>query len=88
MRYGAELMNFPPPDATYWEVQAWYDAHGVIPEKPTPKVKPDTFISFCGQDGCSDECEGWDGESRRCQCGNRRVYWDHHDDGTAFANAD
>ena len=21
------------------------------------------------------ECGGWDGESRRCDCGNRRVYW-------------
>ena len=21
------------------------------------------------------ECSGWDGESRRCECGNRRVYW-------------
>ncbi len=20
-------------------------------------------------------CAGWDGESRRCECGNRRVYW-------------
>lgn len=23
--------------------------------------------------GC--ECDGWDGESRRCECGNRRVGW-------------
>lgn len=22
-----------------------------------------------------DDCPGWDGESRRCQCGNRRVSW-------------
>jgi hypothetical protein len=21
------------------------------------------------------ECDGWDGEDRRCNCGNRRVYW-------------
>lgn len=20
-------------------------------------------------------CGGWDGKSRRCECGNRRVYW-------------
>ncbi len=25
---------------------------------------------------CDGPCEGWDGESRRCQCGNRRVSWD------------
>ena len=23
-----------------------------------------------------NHCGGWDGVSRRCQCGNRRVYWD------------
>ena len=22
------------------------------------------------------ECDGWDGEDRRCNCGNRRVNWD------------
>ena len=22
-----------------------------------------------------DECPGWDGISRRCECGNRRVCW-------------
>lgn len=22
------------------------------------------------------ECESWDGTSRRCSCGNRRIYWD------------
>lgn len=27
-------------------------------------------------------CGGWDGESRRCECGNRRVYWDMDDSRT------
>lgn len=35
------------------------------------------FIDFDGQN-CSDynddACAGWDGESRRCCCGNRRVF--------------
>ena len=22
-----------------------------------------------------DECDGWDGNDRRCNCGNRRVSW-------------
>lgn len=22
-----------------------------------------------------NECDSWDGRSRRCTCGNRRVYW-------------
>jgi hypothetical protein len=32
-------------------------------------------IPFGGDDECID-CSGWDGESRRCQCGNRRVSWE------------
>lgn len=31
------------------------------------------FIPFAGQN--CDDCSGWDGESPRCLCGNRRVYW-------------
>lgn len=31
-------------------------------------------ISFDGQN-CERPCNGWNGESRRCDCGNRRVYW-------------
>jgi hypothetical protein len=25
--------------------------------------------------GCDESCKGWDGNSDRCNCGNRRVYW-------------
>ncbi len=40
------------------------------------------YVSFNGQN-CEDaryndddpECRGWDGYSRRCDCGNRRVSW-------------
>lgn len=27
-----------------------------------------------------DECAGWDGTSRRCDCGNRRVSWETYKD--------
>jgi hypothetical protein len=30
---------------------------------------------FQGQN-CEGDCAGWDGHSNRCQCGNRRVYWE------------
>jgi len=33
-----------------------------------------TIYDFAGSDSCED-CAGWDGESHRCECGNRRVYW-------------
>jgi len=49
----------------------------------------DNYIIFDGMN-CNDylsadgvECEGWDGESRRCECGNRRVYWATYGDNTS-----
>lgn len=38
------------------------------------KPKDGEFIGFSGNN-CDDPCAGWDGESRRCECGNRRVSW-------------
>jgi hypothetical protein len=35
--------------------------------------------SFGGEDNCKN-CGGWDGFSRRCECGNRRVSWEHDGD--------
>ena len=32
------------------------------------------YVGFSGQN-CEDECEGWNPQSHRCQCGNRRVSW-------------
>ena len=40
------------------------------------------LIEFDGQncndylDDEADECDGWDGVDNRCECGNRRVYWE------------
>ena len=48
------------------------------------------FVAFGGDDNC-EGCEGWDMEDRRCQCGNRRVYWDsdgEFDNMTIYAQAD
>lgn len=39
-----------------------------------PKLDRDEFVEFEGDWDC-EGCFGWDGESRRCDCGNRRVYW-------------
>jgi hypothetical protein len=49
------------------------------------------MISFDGHN-CDDlgrDCMGWDGESHRCDCGNRRVYWDtmQTSDGKFYAYA-
>ena len=32
-------------------------------------------FNFSGDDSCED-CDGWDGQERRCNCGNRRVDWE------------
>jgi hypothetical protein len=37
------------------------------------------FISFGGDDNCSG-CSGWDMKEHRCECGNRRVGWEHDGD--------
>jgi hypothetical protein len=37
------------------------------------------FVSFDGDEFC-EGCRGWDGMSRRCDCGNRRVEWVTFDD--------
>ena len=43
-------------------------------EEAVEKVRPKDgeFIDFVGNN-CDGPCSGWDGESRRCECGNRRV---------------
>ena len=54
----------------YGEIAArYYDEH----------YDSDELIEFDGMN-CNDfedrdYCDGWDGVSRRCSCGNRRVAW-------------
>ena len=43
--------------------------------------KKDTLYSFNGDQNC-EECCGWDGNNRRCSCGNRRVEWCYDGDFT------
>lgn len=38
------------------------------------RANDDEYFEFDGNDNCED-CLGWDGVSRRCHCGNRRVCW-------------
>lgn len=43
------------------------------------KLKAGVMFSFSGEDYC-ENCSGWDGERHRCECGNRRVYWEAEGD--------
>lgn len=61
--------------------------HRLVEEK---MASGESFFDFEGNN-CHDvagwnedvpECSGWDGDSRRCECGNRRVSWTLSDDCT------
>ena len=43
-------------------------------EKVAELQKDGGPFEFSGSDNC-EGCSGWDGESHRCNCGNRRVDW-------------
>lgn len=40
-------------------------------EEYRARIFDEEFVSFDGQN--CDDCQGWDGESSRCECGNRRI---------------
>lgn len=50
---------------------------GTTEEEVLAKAKADGWQDEFEGQNCNDygDCDGWDGESRRCDCGNRRVYW-------------
>lgn len=37
------------------------------------RIENGVLFDFEGQN--CDDCQGWDGISRRCECGNNRVCW-------------
>jgi hypothetical protein len=54
------------------------------------KASIDGHIGFEGFN-CRDignDCKGWDGKSRRCDCGNRRVSWVWDDVNPSFVWAE
>lgn len=38
-------------------------------------MEEEVWYDFDGNDDCDESCRGWNGEDRRCDCGNRRVDW-------------
>lgn len=47
-------------------------------ERRREYIRKNGPIGFSGQN-CDGPCSGWDGESKRCECGNRRVSWTYDD---------
>lgn len=45
------------------------------------EIRTGRYEATTGDKNCDGgkDCS-WDGESRRCQCGNRRMYWETWDD--------
>jgi hypothetical protein len=41
-------------------------------------MKDRDWIKFSGDENCNNRCRGWDGRSRRCDCGNRRLSWEYN----------
>jgi hypothetical protein len=74
------MVSLPGPNATRAEIDAFYQAQAA----PGPVAK--VWHDFDGKN-CERPCRGWDGTSGRCDCGNRRVYWDE-EGGVRFARAD
>ncbi len=71
-------IQFPPPDATFEEVTAFYAEHRMPRPECTPyEPKPKSTVQWIEVDGatCEGPCRGWDGKSYRCDCGNNRVCW-------------
>lgn len=63
--------------ATY---KSWEEADFAAEAESRLMLIQGTVIEFDGQN-CGDAweegetCDGWDGNDRRCECGNRRVAW-------------
>jgi len=66
------------PGRDYEAGQAIDVANDLAAEEEQKRMVADGPIEFCGDDTC-EGCDGWDGESRRCSCGNRRVGWERGD---------
>lgn len=59
---------------------AVYEANRIAVDEAIKKMnKYGVYHSFGGDDNCVN-CEGWNGIDKRCECGNRRLYWDHEGD--------
>lgn len=82
------LIDAPAPYQTPLQIiksQTKEEREGYIGVLIRMKMNGVDFIDFDGMNcfDCSEEgekCRGWDGESRRCDCTNRRVDWEYDSD--------
>ena len=52
----------------------FYKTEDEAREAAVSMAKEEGLVDFYGKN--CDDCGGWDGESKRCDCGNRRVIWE------------
>ena len=62
----------------------------IINERIKTYMEGKEYVDFRYKN-CDDECKGWDGYNGRCDCRNRRVYWEEdniyeHNEFCAYAD--
>lgn len=57
------------------DIERTYEEEEAIYDKLIAECSGGECFEFDGDDYCED-CAGWDGESHRCECGNRRMSWE------------
>lgn len=63
-----------------WHCPTCGTINNTADERGNCKCERDRLVGMLERITASDECAGWDGRSRRCECGNRRVDWVSHGD--------
>jgi hypothetical protein len=69
----AELIAALPESEMKYCAEHLPDLFSSFRENVLPRLVEGDDFAFGGQN--CDDCSGWDGISRRCNCGNRRVEW-------------
>jgi hypothetical protein len=86
-KHGYEPGTYELDDAVRFADAERFDE--LVAERVKEHETEGTYFEFSGQN-CDDPCQGWDGDSRRCECGNRRVSWSscgHFDDMYIYGEA-
>jgi hypothetical protein len=50
-------------------------ANSIAADEEIARLKEQVGLHDFNGQNCDGPCGGWDGASRRCECGNRRVWW-------------
>lgn len=80
-----ELIKALPESELRWVAEHRPEMFLSFRESILPRLVDEDDFDFNGQN--CDNCSGWDGVSRRCNCGNRRVEWLFSESGFWYGEA-